>query len=1815
MAQLINEAPQTQAFLRRVASLPDVPGASLDSVLAPSVEEEKELRRLFAQDRQNALLANPYVGLVSVFDAPQSTGIRSTRARVVKDEDDRSAQYVFPLPDASRRKDGAPSTVESLDEFQRNWVVFTEGALSQLTDWSNVIAAGGSVLGCLLPMAQADKESRRTMRKYFHSSAYPTSDIDLFLWGLTPEQAEVKINQIYEAVRNSVPWDVTCVRTKHAISIHSQYPYRSVQIVLRLYHSPAEVLAGFDVDAPCVAYDGTHVLANPRSVTALMRQANTVDMTRRSPSYEVRLAKYAARGFEVHIPDLRRADVDPTIFERSLRRVTGLARLLVLEKLAKPEARVSYLESRRALRSRADNNTVYTRRMRRRLKSDLKADEEVAGLDMNDYDVAKLHVPYGPGWNAKRIEKLVYQTDLGMNSTFNPKNKGRRLHRHVAFFGTLKEVAEDECQYCPEPKDDTERALQEEEDKHLIRGRISFIEEDPGRQSMTGSFNPIDVGEWSTQAYLGPTEKLFAAIVASDRAAVQHFFTTGEVDVNRRDHVGRTPLHVAVLCAASDISADLVDAGARMTPRLADGRTALHLAAQMDMPELVEKMLTRSTLNAKNAKEAEEESKKRKAAAGDADETDVVDEENVAGENEGDLERPSSEDDWSSGESDAGEKKSKEKAKVSGQPDADADIPEDNAELPDVLDVNAPDWDLTFTPLGYAIVGGSLGTVQVLLNAGADAKRPMKATRYDAPVLHPLRLTVLQHDDERAAALAEQLLRAGASAAQANEQLFSVFHVLVCSGRTRLVEAVLRADPSAAVAINIPVLDNSKKAFYPLVTAITKGWYGIAALLLGYGAKVAYSPDDLQRAKNMVPGYGYRFNPDKKPHELDYLVDVLLPVESSLACHSYMAKLLIQLGGQVSVPIDRYFDYYDNFARRSLLDMVRSRVDDLKEMLATKEKEADLLFSENPKTFAELRKTIQGRLDAYKKTEEAEKDLRSEEENDSGKGMVKRTLSFFEEMKTLLEDVGAKSFVEIFADDPDAARPAESPANEEDLEDSDDRARYVFINKRRFGSEKVLPHLLDQYDALFEACWAGDNARIEELCLPRKGSKPEKPPIQIAVKTQVKMRRTGLMTFIDHAAEGVHTPLSVAILARKWDTAKLILAIATAQYKPKEETNEKRFNEQNFVLDADDSPDDSDANSCQSDDMDIDSGAQGIDSFTDLTARESAVQCNTSPELLMNTEVTRRLREDGKGVISKGSVVKQACNGGDLEAFVNIYEMMQLLPEAQEPDMSCILAALESDSSDLLDELIRRTGLGIDLGQLVEPSEEEHTEAKTSKFYLGLTVHGKKRKDLARRGDAHASKQSANTEIPLLWSAIRESAKKVVEYLSGSGPLVAYRYYSMTKSTERAEGLRKFQDLDKHLPMLLGVLPNARRETALTATILSRERKEKLSMAKRILSLFPTQASNLLHSTLAFSGMTPLHLAATENLESEFFDFLISNGLSVETSDRYGMNVYHIVCFLGHTELLEYFLKSLPRDVTTHLLTQTTRRRRETPLMLAVQENKQDVVELLLRSGIDAVNDCLITRDVQGSMPLHAAVRKGFAKIALALMSASAGSGALHSENGVGETPIETACIQWLLHSTRIDYDLINITGHGYGFNGYANLDTHEVETKPGPPDADKLVTEVKLLYEVRAHLQRNKKFVANAKLKDALDAFIIYLSQKRDAPQEPLEKPSSSDADECDRAKTFEIVRTAVLASPGQRRLVHLIDVQRSVSSSLEKATGKSRNLNEGDEYAQRWRFSIAKELPDEADAEASLEEEQWKGILSSSENYRALFNHNTIN
>ena len=108
--------------------------------------------------------------------------------------------------------------------------------------------------------------------------------------------------------------------------------WQDVQLILRLYTSPAEVLLGFDVHSCCIGYDGRNVWALPRCLRALQHQVNVVNALHAWPnraSYEFRLVKYASRGFGICVPGLDRLNVDSDKIRRTpLEELKGMGRLL-----------------------------------------------------------------------------------------------------------------------------------------------------------------------------------------------------------------------------------------------------------------------------------------------------------------------------------------------------------------------------------------------------------------------------------------------------------------------------------------------------------------------------------------------------------------------------------------------------------------------------------------------------------------------------------------------------------------------------------------------------------------------------------------------------------------------------------------------------------------------------------------------------------------------------------------------------------------------------------------------------------------------------------------------------------------------------------------------------------------------------------------------------------------------------------------------------------------------------------------------------------------------------------------------------------------------------------------------------------------------------------------------------------------------------------------------------------------------------------------------------------------------------------------------
>lgn len=296
-----------QDFLSYVDSLPDTP---IGDLVQPYNDYDAVARRIFAQDPSHALVRDNHANIVPLYNATGSADVRVRARDLTLETPEQKEKYILPLKDSLRRISGTPAVVPTLAEFQENFALFTEGSLSGI-NWSNIVAAGSAVVTSLLPVPENYRDSKRGLRRYYHDEFAPASDVDLFIYGLTEEQAIEKITHIEDAIRNSILYETTTIRTKNTVTIASQYPTRHVQIVLRIYRSMAEILTGFDVDCSCAAYDGQQVYASPRAIVAYMTQTNQIDLTRRSPSYENRLSKYSHRGFEVFWPSLDRTRIDP----------------------------------------------------------------------------------------------------------------------------------------------------------------------------------------------------------------------------------------------------------------------------------------------------------------------------------------------------------------------------------------------------------------------------------------------------------------------------------------------------------------------------------------------------------------------------------------------------------------------------------------------------------------------------------------------------------------------------------------------------------------------------------------------------------------------------------------------------------------------------------------------------------------------------------------------------------------------------------------------------------------------------------------------------------------------------------------------------------------------------------------------------------------------------------------------------------------------------------------------------------------------------------------------------------------------------------------------------------------------------------------------------------------------------------------------------------------------------------------------------------------------------------------------------------------
>ena len=230
----------------------------------------------------------------------------------------------------------------------------------------------------------------------------------------------------------------------------------------------------------------------------------------------------------------------------------------------------------------------------------------------------------------------------------------------------------------------------------------------------------------------------------------------------------------------------------------------------------------------------------------------------------------------------------------------------------------------------------------------------------------------------------------------------------------------------------------------------------------------------------------------------------------------------------------------------------------------------------------------------------------------------------------------------------------------------------------------------------------------------------------------------------------------------------------------------------------------------------------------------------------METAISRLPKtEDGSTFSLKP--LEEAIRDDDLEGFIQIAEFCAQLPK---PIPLTGLASedtfLREDRPKILDEYIRRTGQGIDVPEKKVEETKDAPQRPKGKEYWGLNVHGKKRRDLAARGDPNASYGGSNqSKIPLVWRAAQHGALGVLEYLKTDRPLAAYQYYFSANPKEAKKA--NLPALESSVFELLGWCSNPSNETALSAALHSGH----LNSFKKLLELNPALLEPYLHKKYA----------------------------------------------------------------------------------------------------------------------------------------------------------------------------------------------------------------------------------------------------------------------------------------------------------------------------------------------------------------------------
>ena len=230
-------------------------------------------------------------------------------------------------------------------------------------------------------------------------------------------------------------------------------------------------------------------------------------------------------------------------------------------------------------------------------------------------------------------------------------------------------------------------------------------------------------------------------------------------------------------------------------------------------------------------------------------------------------------------------------------------------------------------------------------------------------------------------------------------------------------------------------------------------------------------------------------------HNTDNILSELnTPAETAIARLDDVLQLLSALGAEVSTGTKESLRAY-NSNRLSLIEWVRLAIWRASNRILEAQKD-----EKSPSRTASIgweghrTALLQQITDFLQKTQPTTPNKEEVLDN------LNELKSYLVDVERLLVSRRAKTWEEISSDKEAGAIPAKPIPDATPPVTTPERPQY-FLLRTFYSSERAPQHTHALYDELYEACFAGNNEKIQKLCFPPEKTKIRASPLQISVRS------------------------------------------------------------------------------------------------------------------------------------------------------------------------------------------------------------------------------------------------------------------------------------------------------------------------------------------------------------------------------------------------------------------------------------------------------------------------------------------------------------------------------------------------------------------------------------------------------------------------------------------------------------------------------------------------------------------------------------------